>query len=427
MKQGTLTSRVVMLVILLAVAVYLGVYAWNSFSDPFSTYLTYAYTVDEGVEATGFLVRQEQVIPGTGNIVDLTRSEGERVARGADVAVVYQSEAAAQRREQIRALEAERTQLQYSLNRSGGVADSAKLSQQVIESIVDLKASVAAGDTTRLEEETLSLKSLVYQRDYTYGDSQPDVAAISQKVQEVNAQIDALNSQSSLDTTSITVSQPGVFSGLADGYEELLTPAMLDTLTPGELDKLSRKRVDPDKQAVGRLITDNTWYFACALSEKEADGLWQGRTVSVRFSRDWSGEVPMTVERVSEPSGGRVAVVLSTDRFLSETTLLRRQTVELVLSTRTGIRVPSQAIRVEQRTVTDEETGEEREVNVTGVYALVGVQSEFKAVTVIQQRDDYCIVTPVPGESEKAARKELRPGDEVIVAAADLFDGKVVR
>ena len=85
----------------------------------------------------------------------------------------------------------------------------------------------------------------------------------------------------------------------------------------------------------------------------------------------------MTVERVGEPEeDGQCAVVLSTDRYLSETTLLRRQTVELVFDSREGIRVPTESIRVVEQTVTDPETEEESQVLTTGVFVLVGQQAE---------------------------------------------------
>ena len=118
----------------------------------------------------------------------------------------------------------------------------------------------------------------------------------------------------------------------------------------------------------------------------------------------------MDVERIGAAENGRCVAVLSTDRYLSDTTLLRRQTVELIFETRTGIRVPKAALRVEERTVTDEDTGEKRQVQINGVYALVGAQAEFKPVTVLAQQDDFCLVQAASAGS-----------------AEDLFDGKVVR
>ena len=175
---------------------------------------------------------------------------------------------------------------------------------------------------------------------------------------------------------------------------------------------------------MGKLITDATWYFVLALDQEEAERLTTGRSVTVRFSRDWSGEVSMTVERVGEPDGsGRCAVVLSADRFLSEPTLLRRQTVELVFDSREGIRVPTESIRVVEQTVTDPETEEESQVLTTGVFVLVGQQAEFKPVTVVEQMEEFALVVPADGVSDSEA---LRAGDQIILSSVELTDGAVI-
>ena len=102
-------------------------------------------------------------------------------------------------------------------------------------------------------------------------------------------------------------------------------------MAPAQLEEAMSQSPGSTADAVGKLITDSTWYFACVLTEEQADRLTEGRSIEVRFSRDWSGEVDMTVERIGDTENGRSAVVFSTDKFLSDTTLLRRQTVEQAL------------------------------------------------------------------------------------------------
>ena len=315
-------------------------------------------------------------------------------------------------------------QLEYALERTGaGGGDASQLTDQVLDAIAELRAAVAGRDLTDLERQSMDLKSLVYKREYAYGGTGEESAdAIQAALDEVDSQISSLSSQAAQSTQSITASQSGIFSGYVDGYESLLTPEVLETVTPAQLDDLAEQASEEDQTAVGKLITDSTWYFACALPQEDAERLVEGRSVTVRFSRDWSGEVDMTVERVGEPEDGRCAVVLSTDRYLSETTLLRRQTVELVFQSVTGVRVPKQALRVAEQTVTDEETGEESTVQVTGVYTLVGEQVEFKPVTVLEQGDTFVLV-----EAAGSGRAALQPGDVVVVAAEDLYDGKVIQ
>lgn len=424
MKQGSLNAKIIMLLLLAAVAVCLGAAAWRSFRDPFTTVVSYSYTVDDSLEATGFLARQEQVLTNTGGVVELLPQEGEKVAKGGTVALVYQDSSGLERREQLQQLELEKEQLEYALERTGaGGGDASQLTDQVLDAIAELRAAVAGRDLTDLERQSMDLKSLVYKREYAYGGTGEESAdAIQAALDEVDSQISSLSSQAAQSTQSITASQSGIFSGYVDGYESLLTPEVLETVTPAQLDALAGQASEEDQTAVGKLITDSTWYFACALPQEDAERLVEGRSVTVRFSRDWSGEVDMTVERVGEPEDGRCAVVLSTDRYLSETTLLRRQTVELVFQSVTGVRVPKQTLRVAEQTVTDEETGEESTVQVTGVYTLVGEQVEFKPVTVLEQGDTFVLV-----EAAGSGRAALQPGDVVVVAAEDLYDGKVIQ
>jgi len=168
MKQGTLINRIVMLLLLAAVLVYLGVSAWRSFRDPYTLVLSYAYTVDDSLEATGFLVREERVLASPGGIVDLLPEEGEKVSRGETVALLYQNDSGLARKEELQSLTMEKEQLQYALERTQSGGDSSQLSQQVIDAIVALRSSVSTGDLTQLEDETLLLKSLVYKRDFTF-------------------------------------------------------------------------------------------------------------------------------------------------------------------------------------------------------------------------------------------------------------------
>ncbi|MEQ2456537.1 HlyD family efflux transporter periplasmic adaptor subunit [Flavonifractor hominis] len=427
MRQGKLTNRIVMLTLLAAILAYLGVSAWRSFNDSYRTVVSYSYTVDDSLEVTGLLVREESVLTSTGGIVDLLPEEGEKVAKGGTVALLYQDNSGLECKQQLQSLELEKEQLEYALERSSGTGDSSQLSQQVIQAIVDLHASVSAGDLTNLEDQTMKLKSLVYKRDYTFsGTGEEAAASIQASIDAVNAQISALSSQAAQNTGRVTADQSGVFSGVVDGFESLITPDMLESITPSQLQQIAAQKPAEDASAIGKLITDSTWYFVCSMDTTDSQRLVEGRTVTVRFSRDWSGEVDMTVEHIGAEENGQVPVVLSSTRFLSDTTLLRKQTVELVFDTQTGIRVPKQAIRVLTQTVTDEETGEEQQVNVTGVFVLVGEQAEFKPIVVLDQQEDFALVQAAPASTDTERKKALRAGDEIIIASDELYDGQVI-
>lgn len=429
MKQGTYINRLVMLLLFLALAAYIGVYTFRSLNDPFSSVLCYNHTVDDTVEATGFVVRQEAPLPVQNGIVDVLPDEGEKVAAGETIAMVYRDAAALERKSEIRQLELELEQLEYSLRQDSGGGDAARLDQEIVDSMVELRRSTAEGNYSRLEEDSMELKNMVFRRNYTYNNNTESVQSITAMIQSVSAQLSSLKSSVSQDAYQVSAPAPGIYSGQVDGFESLLTPENVKDLTVSQLDKLKTRPAE-ETESIGKLITDSRWYFIAPLTEEQAGRLMEGKQVLVRFSRDFTGEVSMLVEQIGSPENGRVAVVFSSTRFLSEITLLRRQTVEIVFDSVTGLRVPKAALRVEEATLTDQETGEEKTYQQPGVYAVVGMQAEWKPLTILAEEEDFFLVAPAPFQNEQnmnETKKALRTGDEIIVTAENLYDGKVVK
>ncbi len=423
MKQGTILNRIVMFLFLAAILAYLAGAAWKGLRDPYPTVQAYAYSVDDTLETTGYLVRREQVLSGTGGIVRLLPTEGEKVAAGSTVALLYADEEALERSQRLETLEEEARQLSGAISAAGEITQGDS-GEKVTNAMVELHAAMEKGDFTRLESQVSAFKSAIYQQAQRYGDAGDLAAALSAAQEEISA----LRSQTAQSTGRISVTESGIFSGQVDGYEAVLYPEVLERMTPSEVDALEQKALPVGEGQLCKLITDTTWYFICPLGEMEAKRLSEGGTVTVRFSRDWSGDIDMTVERIGTPENGRVAVLLSSHRFLSDTTLLRRQTVELVFHSKKGLRVPTQAVRVETELQTDPETGEEKMVDVTCVYVQVGITAERKPVTVLAQGEDYYMVEPLrfPDDGEKEAKKALRAGDQVIIAGEKIWDGMII-
>ncbi len=431
MKQGTLITKIVMLILLVAMVLYFAISAVQSFLDPFSTTLAYQDVLDDGIEITGVVVREEQPLSGGSGIMAILPDEGARVAAGETVAVLYQSQDALDRKKQLHALELELEQLNYALSSGGNLSDAAKLEQQIISSILTLRANTAKGDLSSLESDTLTLRTQVLQRDFAYSASVDSESVLTRSVQEREEQIALLKNQVSASTTSIRSPRSGLFSGRADGLESVLTPSMLETVTAAELSRLPAG-AEPDG-AIGKLITGDKWYFAAAIDSASAQRLRKGDSVVIAFSRDYTGEVTMTIDRIGPEEDGSRVLILSSDRGLKEVTLLREQTVNLVLQRYTGIRIPKQALHMETITTTSPETGAEVETQVLGVYAVSGARAQFKPVEIVREGSDYYLVSPAGSgawfQSLSAGEirvRTLRAGDEIIVTATELYDGKVV-
>ena len=425
MKQGTVITRIMIVLMFFMVCAYLLFSVLRSLDDRTYTVTTYAHTVDDAVEATGLLIRAETVVTGqTAAIVDVLPDQGEKVRAGAAVAYLYQDESALDRRRELRTLTLEQEQLKYALQGQDGT-DASRLDQSIVDAMVGLRTSAAYGDLTSLEEQSLSFKSLVIRHGYA---SDAGVDELSAAITALDAQIQALQSASALDTTTVYAPCSGTFSAMADGYESTLYPDMLETLTAASLKQLMAQDPTAPAGAVGKLITDSKWYMATTVSPEVAERLVVGRSVTVRFSRDWSGEVSMKIERVDEAADGACLVILSSTRNLADTSMLRKQTVDIVFNSLDGIRVPKKAVRTENRAVTDPETGETTTKQVIGVYVLTAAQAEFKAVEILADDGDYYLVQAVLPDvpTDNQLKTAFRAGDQVIVSSDELYDGKVM-
>ncbi|MBM6897187.1 hypothetical protein H9X86_07360 [Pseudoflavonifractor capillosus] len=420
MKENTLVNKVIIGVICLAVILYFAVYLALGFRNDLVTTTAYSYSVDVGTQASALLVRQEQVLSTSGQYVDILLDEGEKVAKGGKIALIHASQDSLDSRQTIQALEAEIQQLEYSLSTGTQTTNSSRLDEEVLSSMVAIRSLTSTGDLSTLEDSSLHLRTMVFQRDYVYGNTQA-ANQIGQLIQDKQKELDSLNASLSQASQTITAPTSGYFSGEVDGFESLVTPQMLSSLTISQLSDLLAQEPAADQTALGKVVTDSTWYLAALIDQESVSGLLEGKSYQIAFSHDYYGTISMDLERLVSENGQTMAI-FSTDTHISDTTLLRTQTVDIISQQLEGIRIPRQALRVLTETVTDE-NGNESQVNSYGVFTVVGTQAEWQEVKVLHSDDSFYLVEPV----DETASSRLRAGDEIILNSTQVSDGMVVR
>ena len=316
-RESRTLSRVALGALCLLVLVYFGLQLRDYLVDPFSTAAA-AYTkLEETVSANGWLIRAEQVLPGEGSgLLRLTRQEGERVSQGGTVARVYADQASLDRQTELDRLDERIEQLRYAAEESLSGVASLRLDSQIQDSLLALRRSVEGGALAQAESEISQLRSLVLKRDYSRGDG-TDAAA---ELAELQAQRKTLAAQGANSVRTLTAPKSGIYSAVVDGYETVLTPESLDTLTPSALSALTADSAVSSN--VGKLITSDRWYYAAALPDDDAADLEEGQSVTLRFSKGAADDLPAEVWRVGESENGRTLVILSGREYLSELTLL---------------------------------------------------------------------------------------------------------
>lgn len=403
MKQGKFYTKLILWIFLAAVVCYFGYAVFDTLYAPLTTVTAMEYEAGTGSYTTGFVVRDETVIRSTYGITALVVSEGEHVSRGQVLATGYRDESAQARQEELEVLEDQLEQLTYASAYSADAADQAVLDAEISTRLTAMSQYLARGDMNSVSDQTAELKGLVLRRMST--DAEND--ALDQQIEALQTEIEALRADANYDTTVVAASKSGYFSGTVDGYETVLTVSLLESITADQLSAL--QPTEPPEDAVGRLISGSTWYYVTTVPAEQLAGVQTGDEVPVTFASQFYESIPMTVERLGQETEGQRIIVLSCDRYMQNVTLLRQQSADIVFSSYTGLRVPKEAIRV-------------NEDGKAGVYILEGSNAAWKSVNILHDNGESYVV-----ELDKSSVNNLWPGDEIIVTGRDLYDGKVVR
>lgn len=403
MKQGKFYTKLILWIFLAAVVCYFGYAVFSTIYAPLTTVTAIEYEAGTGSYTTGYVVRDEMVVRSAYGITALLVSEGERVSRGQALATGYRDESAQARQAEIETLEGQLEQLTFASSYSADAAGQAVLEAEISTQLTDLSQYLARGDMNSVRDRTAALKGLIIRRMST----EEENAALDQQIEALQTEIAALQADAHYDTTLVTAGKSGTFSGTVDGYETVLTVDFLSTVTVSSLAAV--QPIDPPEDAVGRLISGNTWYYVTVVPADQTASVETGDQVPVTFASQFYESIPMTVERLGEEQQGERIIVLSCDKYMQDATLLRQQSADIVFSSYAGLRVPKEAIRVD-------EDGQ------VGVYVLEGSNAVWKSVNILHDNGETYVV-----ELDKSSVDNLWPGDEIIVAGRDLYDGKVVR
>jgi hypothetical protein len=224
----------------------------------------------------------------------------------------------------------------------------------------------------------------------------------------VQGELSALRSSLS-GARTVTAEHSGTYSAACDGYESLLTPDFLQSVTPSQLEGLPSGQTGGS--SLGKLIIGEKWYYTAVITAEQAQQLEKGDWLTLRFSKGAQQDIDAQVTYLSAAEDGKQAVVLTCREYLAQTTQLRHQAAQLVLRSYEGLRIPTNALRMS-------------EDNQLGVYCVVGKVASFKPVSMVYRGDGYSLVQAASPSQDVSV---LRPGDEVIVTSSKLSGGQIVQ
>lgn len=399
--RSTPIFKILSLAVLVAVVTLLGIEGYRYFHRSVSVSVAYTGQVTDSLSVTGWVVRQETPLPDTSGTLLRQVQEGEKVHAGQTVAMAYASKSALEVVSRLEDTELKLQQLQFARSSFLDSDAALKVDSDISDSILRLHIATADGDYATATQEMSAMKTAVLKRSYSY----ESLEQIDQAIAQTRSDISSLQNQLS-GAASVKTAVAGVYSGSADGSEETLTPDFLTDVTPARLDALSTGSA---VKSAGKIITDNTWYFAANIPAQQARELQVGQEVTLRLSKGLQQDTPAYVQSISAEEDGQVAVVLSCTRYISQVTLLRHQQGEILLREYKGLRVPSAALRMD-------------EDGSLQLFCRLGAYVYSKPVDLVYRGDGFCLVRSAQGAADE---RILRQGDLVISTARALTDGMI--
>ncbi len=403
MKKRKIAGRAIIGLLMLTALVYFGLGLFRAVSQPLTTSVVTRSVSEETVQLSGYVVREETVLDNPSGLLTLMLNESEKVGVGQTIAILYSSDDAMELQKELEALQVKKQQLEYAESVALGAASALRLDSEILEQLLLLRTkltTVGLGGET--ESVIATLRTMVMQRDYSAKGEDP-----TEELKKVEAEIQSLEGRLSYAAKEIKAPVAGIYSAAVDGYEEVLTPETAGDFLPSQLHLLQPTDAH---SSVGKLISSATWRFAVAMESNVADELKVGRSAQLRFSGSVTEKLSCRVESIGPEESGRRTVVFSCSSHLADMTQVRQIDAEMIRDSWSGLKVPKKALRVD-------ENGQ------SGVYCMVGLAARFKPVSITYTGEDFCLVE---ADNPKNETLRIREGDQVIISAKDLYDGKIV-
>ena len=251
----------------LLLLVYLG---YHTFVVPYTSIKTEqatAHTARETIVSDKtFIIRSEKTV--SSNVAGSYRyniNNGERVANNGTIADIYPSAAAVESLSRIDDIDRQLVNLKSLSSISGGsVSDIGQINNQIDDCLFNMLKSVESNDFSELGNNARTYLSAVNRRLAVTG-QQID---FSQMISALETERASLQSAVSAPVGTVKAPSAGYFVTSVDGYENVLTPDGISTLTPEIFDSVEPSAVD--SSAVGKVVSDVTWYIAVKVGFEES-------------------------------------------------------------------------------------------------------------------------------------------------------------
>lgn len=399
-KFGVLKS---VLIIVAALFVIHQVYA--ALYSPISTENAEFYVADEGIAAKATVIRKETIVVSnsTGSH-HFCIQNGCRVAKNGVLADIYGSDADSLAVSKLDSINQRISDLEEITGYNDtSAADISLIRQDVIDSVNEFVKSSSAGDYTGAVDIEKDLLFSINRKQFVTGET----TDFSGQLEALKAEQASLSQSQPTPVASIRAEVSGYFVSSVDGYENLLTTEKLEELTPEKLEGL--KPETAAENVIGKIVSDEGWYFAVNVSVSEASKYKVDDELTVKMKIKNNSQIAAKVKQINiSSSSGKAVILLSCAEMNNELAGIRTAEVNIISKEYKGLKLSRSALKVVK--------------GQSGVYVVSGMALKFVKVDVIYSTDDF-IVCKQENTDDKTV---LRLYDEVVVKGKNLYEGKII-
>lgn len=393
----------------LLLIIYVGYQGYCALYNPIRTTRANSGTYEDIIKADCFVLHEETVINAAANakssgVIDYVRQDGENVAKGGEVAAVYKTEQDAANHRKVKSLN-EQIFLYENMGDSSNAStiDIDVLSSEIQRNFLELSKAADSSKVSSIDAIKSDMLSLLNKKQLATG----EVSDFDTQISDLKKQLSAISEKTGTQIGKITAPEAGYFVSSVDGYENAYDYSDALSITASDIEKLLTSKASENKDAVGKIISSYESYIVCTVSANDAYKLHVGNSVQLRFMLSSQAPLTVTVAAINKNSSG-VAVVFKCSTMTSTLAAIRKQAVEIVVNSFTGIKVLNSNVHV---------------VNgAKGVFIRSGDIVKFKKINPIYSGTGYTV-----SKIDASEQDNLQVYDEVIENGDDLYDGKIIK
>ena len=382
---------------------FLLVQGYSIFVNPLSTESAIYYEENDGIDASGFIIRDEEILKsGTDGAVSYVCEDGGRVSKGGTVANIYESESDAETNLKITELNNKISSLSKAQNNTNlDAADLSVINGKINDNLLAALDEYSSGNVGQNSNSLQDLLDYMNRKQIVTGNERN----YSLLINELKSELDECKRNLNSAKSKVKAPSSGYFVSSVDGYENSFSIKKLDEITADKIQNVKPKK-STDKKTVGKLIRGFKWYIAITMPVEKVTSFQEGSTVKILTELDTCNSLDVTVECINR-SGKNGVMVVSSKSMNSELALLRTLPLKIIKNSYKGLKVSRKAVRVVD--------------GKNGVYVVSGVTARFVPVNILYSCESYVVC-----ELKTTNEEHLKIYDEVIVKGKNIYDGKIV-